>query len=259
MGVPFPFPPPPPSFWLVPFLPPSLLFSSCACVLTFAVSSSAGSMPVHFLQCDPAASAESVPARKRQHLDCGVPVTVEATTASTRLASHPVTAIESGPSLLLRPLAPSNAAALGDDASVAQSCPPSGHVSPPSCSVFGVHSDLAATSVPLEELGLKHSLARLEAESHAVRLRQSRAVQNDSQTGPSYARHLTHYRLWWESDQARRHAAEPEYTIIPPFPVTAAKVAMFLEYETTREKVGPPLRGTSCALDVLAAHMCHFL
>jgi hypothetical protein len=87
--------------------------------------------------------------------------------------------------------------------------------------------------------GLARSLARLDAESHAVRLRQSKAVRDDSQTGGTYARHLTRYRAWWESDQASRSAAEPGYTPIPPFPVTAAKAVMFLEHETTREKVGP--------------------
>jgi hypothetical protein len=71
-----------------------------------------------------------------------------------------------------------------------------------------------------------------------VRVRQSKAVQDDSQTGGAYARHLARYQLWWESDQASRHAAEPGYMPIPTFPVTATKVAMFLEYETTREKVG---------------------
>jgi hypothetical protein len=192
---------------------------------------------------------------------------VEATAASTsmRRASQPMaesTAIvQPDPLLPLCSLTPSNAAAAfgdDDDNDVAQSCLPSGPVPPPSYSMFGVHSDLVrltpASSVPLEELGLTHSLARLEAESHTMRLRQLRAVQNDSQTGPSYARHLTHYQVWWEPDQAVCCAREPGFTPIPHFPVTAAKVAMFLEYETTREKVGPPLRDTNMLSMCLLMH-----
>ena len=82
-------------------------------------------------------------------------------------------------------------------------------------------------------------MERLEAESHAVRLRQAIAFQGDSQTGAAYARHVARYRAWWESDQASRCKAEPGYTPIPPLPVTVAKVVMFMEHETTQEKASP--------------------
>ena len=48
----------------------------------------------------------------------------------------------------------------------------------------------------LASLWLVHPLARLEAESHAIRSRQSRAIQSDSQTGGTYARHLACYQVW---------------------------------------------------------------
>jgi hypothetical protein len=124
--------------------------------------------------------------------------------------------------------------------------PPSSLPTPSPYPTFGVASSLTP-SVPS---GLAISLARLETESHAVRLRQAKAVRDDSQTGDTYARQVARYQSWWESDQASRHAADAGYTVIPPFPVTAARVVMFLEYETTREKVSPlspsPFQYASC-------------
>src|SRR5215471_2395574 len=104
------------------------------------------------------------------------------------------------------------------------SMPPSGHPSP------------SVTPAPVS--GLELSLARLEAESHNVRLRQAQQVQGNSLTATTYERHIRNYRDWWTQDQAARSESELGYTLIPAFPVTAAKVALFLQYETTREKVG---------------------
>ena len=64
-------------------------------------------------------------------------------------------------------------------------------------------------------LGLALSLVRLEAELHVVRLRQSRAIQGDSQTGGTYAQCSTRYHAWRESDQASRCAAELGYNLVP--------------------------------------------
>jgi hypothetical protein len=59
--------------------------------------------------------------------------------------------------------------------------------------------------------------------------------------------------MYWDLYQDKRVAKDPSWTVIPAFPVTAAKVAMFLDHEKTREKVscmpsgisptdsGPPL------------------
>ena len=82
----------------------------------------------------------------------------------------------------------------------------------------GVHSDLTRLTPISTSSGLALSLVRLEAESHAIRSRQSRAVQGDSQTRGTYARHLTRYQAWLEFDQAKCCAAEQGYTHIPPFP-----------------------------------------
>jgi hypothetical protein len=178
-------------------------------MLTLFARSRMSRKTVHSQQCDPGSAST----RKRPRLDCG---------ASS----------SSGPSLL--PFA-------GGD-NVAQSCPPSGLMSPSSQLTFSIHSDLAqpTPASPLDELGMAHSLAMLEAESHAVGLRQSQAMQSDSQTGATYARHLTRYQAWWASYQAECCVRNPRHTPIPSLPVTGTKVVMFLQHETTREKVCPP-------------------
>ncbi|KAF8467061.1 hypothetical protein DFH94DRAFT_817762 [Russula ochroleuca] len=159
--------------------------------------------------------------RKQQCLDHDASVAAEAVTA---FATRRVSSVSW----------PMPSAGFGNNAS--ESPPPSHLPTPGPYAMFGVHSDLMQLTPIPEPSGLKLSLARLESESHAVRLKRLRAVQGDSQTGGTYAWHLTRYRTWWESDQASCCGAEPGYTPILPFPVTAAKAVMYLEDETTQEK-----------------------
>jgi len=93
-------------------------------------------------------------------------------------------------------------------------------------------------SNPTEALsGIALSLAKLDADSHAVRLKQAEIEQKDKQTARTYQLAIESYEKWWGSYQANLSADEVGYTPIPAFPITAAKVAMFLDYETTRPKV----------------------
>ncbi|KAJ7312517.1 hypothetical protein DFH08DRAFT_1044630 [Mycena albidolilacea] len=55
-------------------------------------------------------------------------------------------------------------------------------------------------------------------------------------TEPAYQRHLKNYLAWWANDQAARTTQDPTWKEVPSLPITATKVAWFLEYETTREK-----------------------
>ncbi|KAJ6558623.1 hypothetical protein DFH09DRAFT_1084136 [Mycena vulgaris] len=54
---------------------------------------------------------------------------------------------------------------------------------------------------------------------------------------------------WWQMDQGRRTAEDAKWKEIPALPITATKVALFLAYETTREKKkrnsSETLRGTT--------------
>ena len=86
--------------------------------------------------------------------------------------------------------------------------------------------------------GMQASLAALEAESQAIRLAYAKRVQGDKSTGNTYGRHVKNYEKWWKSFQAKQRDNIPGWTTVPAFPIMAAKVTTFLEYECTREKVG---------------------
>jgi len=91
--------------------------------------------------------------------------------------------------------------------------------------------------IALPSDGLQASLAALEAKSHAVRLAKVTLEQRDKATSLTYGRHITRYETWWAADQAEYALKNPGWTRIPAFPVTPAKACMFLEHESTREKV----------------------
>jgi hypothetical protein len=88
--------------------------------------------------------------------------------------------------------------------------------------------------------GLQHSLAKLDAALHAVRLRQVALEQHDKQTARTYSLAVSSYEKWWGQYQMQLRAEDPQWTTIPAFPITAAKAVMFLEYETSRPKVNSP-------------------
>lgn len=89
--------------------------------------------------------------------------------------------------------------------------------------------------------GMQASLAALEADSQAARLAHASQEQSDKSTAGTYKRHVDRYVKWWVSYQAEKLDALPGWTTIPAFPITPAKAAMFLGYESTREKVCPSL------------------
>lgn len=85
--------------------------------------------------------------------------------------------------------------------------------------------------------GLAASLAALETESHALRLARASKEQNDKSTGKTYMRHVNRYVRWWEAYQESQCEDTPSRTPIPAFPITASRAAVYLEYESSREKV----------------------
>jgi hypothetical protein len=84
---------------------------------------------------------------------------------------------------------------------------------------------------------IEESLAILEAKTHQTRMQLAKSQQDDRATGGSYNKQVKKYERWWKADQALRCAEDSKWMAVPPFPVTPTKVALFLEYETTREKV----------------------
>jgi hypothetical protein len=63
-----------------------------------------------------------------------------------------------------------------------------------------------------------------------------RTRKNNTQL--AYVRHFNEYKTWWEGDQTRRRLeaekAKNPFIPTPTLPITAVKVALFLDYVTTR-------------------------
>lgn len=85
--------------------------------------------------------------------------------------------------------------------------------------------------------GLSKSVAELEDASQAYRLVQLERDKAKKGTGTSYDRHVEHYVTFWDNYEDDLCLRDPTRTRLPAFPITAAKTAMFLQHESTREKV----------------------
>ncbi|KIJ04442.1 hypothetical protein PAXINDRAFT_22268 [Paxillus involutus ATCC 200175] len=123
--------------------------------------------------------------------------------------------------------------------------PPSGilatQLSPPIVQLTAVtHFSQTATitnalaTPPTDPMQL--ALHNLDMEAHAIRDRISAEERADKETKRSYERHVQNYVAWWENEQSRLACEDPARPLIPAFPITPAKVVLFLDYETTREK-----------------------
>ncbi|KAI0073663.1 hypothetical protein K474DRAFT_1602967 [Panus rudis PR-1116 ss-1] len=84
--------------------------------------------------------------------------------------------------------------------------------------------------------GLQTSLEELDLASHAARKEIVAHQQSDKGTSTAYSRHLANYLKWWATYQADEDKKNPARVAIPAEPITAAKVAMFLQHESSRPK-----------------------
>jgi hypothetical protein len=94
-------------------------------------------------------------------------------------------------------------------------------------------------------IGMERSLAVLDETSHQVRMRTTAREQSDKGTADAYSRRVRDYVTWWDSYQRECCEHDQTWTVVPAFPVTTAKAALFIDYETTREKVSLPASRTS--------------
>ncbi|KAJ7839747.1 hypothetical protein B0H13DRAFT_1562455, partial [Mycena leptocephala] len=60
--------------------------------------------------------------------------------------------------------------------------------------------------------------------------------QEDKATPKTYDRHLKSYKTWWDAAELAKVLQNNKLVALPAMPIIASKVAMFLQYETTREK-----------------------
>ena len=93
----------------------------------------------------------------------------------------------------------------------------------------GSDSDRALTDVA--------AMLALDAASHQITKQVRADEQEDKQTRGTYARHVSHYETFWQTTSYARGDNAAGLTTIPAFPITIAKAAIFLQYESTRPQV----------------------
>jgi len=84
---------------------------------------------------------------------------------------------------------------------------------------------------------MERSLAVLDETAHQVRMQTTAQERADKGTADAYSRRVRDYVMWWDSYQQHCHEHDPVWTVVPAFPVTAVKAALFVNSETMREKV----------------------
>ncbi|KAJ7635953.1 hypothetical protein DFH06DRAFT_1139033 [Mycena polygramma] len=106
----------------------------------------------------------------------------------------------------------------------------------PSQPAFAPIIPAATVSLPQADAGasaMQQAMDALEARSHLIRQTIAAEEQSDKETGATYARQVQNYEAWWILSQALLLRDGPAHVSIPAFPITAAKVTVYLEYETT--------------------------
>ncbi|KAJ3772449.1 hypothetical protein FB446DRAFT_772423 [Lentinula raphanica] len=77
----------------------------------------------------------------------------------------------------------------------------------------------------------------LDYETHAIRCALQEAMQASNSKKDNYSRHVSRYLSFIQSEQERRSREHPDRkSNLTAEPVTVAKVALFLNFETTRPK-----------------------
>ncbi|KAJ7761274.1 hypothetical protein DFH07DRAFT_771599 [Mycena maculata] len=69
-----------------------------------------------------------------------------------------------------------------------------------------------------------------------IRSKKQAKEQADKATPKTYSRHYNCYETWWNTFEAAKILRNRQLVALPAMPIIAAKVVMFLQYETTREK-----------------------
>ena len=121
------------------------------------------------------------------------------------------------------------------------------HATPTTCS-----TDPSGINTSRMQQSMQQSLVDLEAASHAFWLAQAENDQKKKGTGTTYDQHVRRYVEFWNKYQAELCLGNSHCFSIPSFPITAAKVAMFLQHKSTREKVS-----FEAKLDIISSSLMH--
>ncbi|KAG1836422.1 hypothetical protein F4604DRAFT_1692867 [Suillus subluteus] len=88
-------------------------------------------------------------------------------------------------------------------------------------------------------IGINRSLARLDATLHGIWMRISAEERSDKGTADAYSRRVRDYVMWWDQYQHECSEQEECWTVVPAFPVTATKAALFVNHKKTHKKRKP--------------------
>ncbi|KAF8575521.1 hypothetical protein K439DRAFT_1623538 [Ramaria rubella] len=85
-------------------------------------------------------------------------------------------------------------------------------------------------------VGLEKLLHDMNMLSYRVHDQIQATLVSETTTDANYARYICDYEYWWTNNEAQLCNDSPSHIPIPPFPVTAGKVVLFLDYELKRPK-----------------------
>ena len=110
-------------------------------------------------------------------------------------------------------------------------------LSPPSLSLDPPQQGCSSVAAAVVLLCTQCSLALLKQEMHNVWIKIRQKEMEGKGMMRCYPRQVENYYTWFEQKQSRMAADDPSQAVLPAFPVTAAKAAVFLHHESTYEKV----------------------
>lgn len=99
------------------------------------------------------------------------------------------------------------------------------------------HHEELNTPVLTEEDQLRLQYLQMEMHTHDARLLAQEALAEGKGTEKAYPLHQLRYEKWWRMHQKQKKTDNQSWVEIPAQPITATKVAKFLEYDAKRPKV----------------------
>ncbi|KIJ50007.1 hypothetical protein M422DRAFT_245796 [Sphaerobolus stellatus SS14] len=133
--------------------------------------------------------------------------------------------------------------------------PPSLAIDPSLGSPYAISASAATSAVTSENVTLQDSLTAMNLQSYEIRDSISANLVSDTTTSVDYGHYLKNYDTWWYKFQYLEIQNNPGYISIPPRPITAAKVAHFLNHEIQHPRrkrgSGEGIEGSTVGISVI--------
>lgn len=161
------------------------------------------------------------------------------------ISGHPTSPLASKRQCVVSSAAPAAATSPSTAQTFTYSDPTAMPIQPTQGGMLYAFKDLDDTSMQSNVVEIKatnattiqDSLSAMVDETHMNRLSLRAEMTAGKGTESAYLRHVKNYEKFMVADQAARVQHNPLWTSVPAHPITATKVAAFLQHETTRTKV----------------------